>query len=77
MNVQIEKQGYNVDQVIEVIEMLSHSQGYYGRLLKEIMYIKENDPERFDDFKFIIERKGFTNPVDVVMFFLKVKMKRG
>lgn len=69
MNTKIEQQGYNVDQVIEVIEMLSHSQGYYGRLLKEIMYIKENDPERFDDFKFIIERKGFTNPVDVVMFF--------
>ena len=26
---------------------------------KEVMYIKENDPERFDDFKFIIERRGF------------------
>lgn len=68
MNTKME-QGYTVDQVIEVIEMLSHSQGYYGRLLNEIMYIKENDPEKFDDFKFIIERKGFTNPVDVVMFF--------
>ena len=61
--------GYTVDQVIEVIEMLSHSQGYYGRLLNDIMYIRENDPERFDDFKFIIESKGFTNPVDVVIFF--------
>lgn len=68
MNTKIE-QGYTVDQVIEVIEMLSHSQGYYGRLLNEVMYIKENDPERFDDFKFIIESQGFTNPVDVVMFF--------
>lgn len=64
-----EKQSYNVDQVIEVIEMLSHSQGYYGRLLRDIMYIKENEPEKFEDFKFIIERKEFTNPVDVVMFF--------
>ena len=69
MNAKVEQQGYDVDQVIEVIEMLSHSQGYYGRLLRDIMYIKENDPEKFDDFKFIIERKGFTNPVDVFMFF--------
>ena len=63
------KQGYSVDQVIEVIEMLSHSQGFYGRLLRDIMYIKENEPEKFEDFKFIIEQKEFTNPVDVVMFF--------
>lgn len=68
MNTKIEH-GYTVDQVIEVIEMLSHSQGYYGRLLKDIMYIKENDPERFEDFKFIIEQKGLKNPIDVVMLF--------
>lgn len=61
--------GYTVDQVIEVIEMLSHSQGFYGRLLREIIEMKENDVERFEEFKWLIEQQEFQNPVDVVMFF--------
>lgn len=61
--------GYSVDQVIEVVEMLSHSQGFYGRLLKDIMYMKENDVDKFEEFKELIELMGFENPVDVVMFF--------
>lgn len=61
--------GYSVDQVIEVVEMLSHSQGFYGRLLKDIMYMKENDVDKFEEFKDLIELMGFENPVDVVMFF--------
>lgn len=61
--------GYTVDQVIEVIEMLSHSQGFYGRLLKDINYMRENEPDKFEDFKWILELKEFHNPVDVVLFF--------
>ena len=61
--------GYTVDQVIEVIEMLSHSQGFYGRLLKDINYMKEYEPDKFEDFKWIIELKEFRTPIDVVMFF--------
>ena len=64
-----EVKGYNVDQVIEVIEMMSHSQGFYGRLLKDIMYMKEYEPDKFEEFKELIELMGFDNPVDVVMFF--------
>ena len=61
--------GYTVDQVIEVIEMLSHSQGFYGRLLREIIEMKENDVDRFEEFKELIEQQDFQDPVDVVMFF--------
>ena len=49
--------------------MMSHSQGFYGRLLKDIMYMKENDVDKFEEFKELIELMGFENPVDVVMFF--------
>lgn len=66
---EVKTKGYSVEQVIEVIEMLSHSQGFYGRLLKEVMYIEENDPEKFESFKELIEEQGFENPVDVVLFF--------
>ena len=61
--------GYNIEEVVDVIEMLSYSQGFYGRLLEEIMYIEENEPQKFEVFKELIEEQGFKDPVDVVLFF--------
>lgn len=61
--------GYSVEQVVDVIKMLSHSQGFYGRLLEEILYIKENDPIKYEVFKHAIENQNFQSPVDVVLFF--------
>lgn len=65
----VKTKGYSVEQVIEVVEMLANSQGFYGRLLKDIMYMKENEQDKFEEFKELIELMGFENPVDVVMFF--------
>ena len=65
----VKTKGYSVEQVIEVVEMMSHSQGFYGRLLKDIMYMKEFEPDKFEEFKELIELMGFENPVGVVMFF--------
>ena len=61
--------GYDVNQVIEVVEMLSHSQGFYGRLLNRIKEMEEYEQENFDQFKSIVEGQYFTDPVDVVLFF--------
>lgn len=66
---EVKTKGYSLEQVIDVIEMLSHSQGFYGRLLEEIMYIKENDSLKYEIFKTAIEKQEFENPVDVVLFF--------
>ena len=63
------KQGYGIEEVVDVIEMLSYSQGFYGRLLEEILYIEENEPIKYEVFKTIIEKQEFENPVDVVLFF--------
>ena len=60
---------YNVEQVIDVIKKLSYSQGFYGRLLEEIMYIKENEPDKFEVFKEVIEEQEFKTAVDIVLFF--------
>ena len=59
----------DVYEVVDVIEMLADSKGFYGRLLDEIMYIEENEPNKFEVFKDIIEKQGFEDPVDVVLFF--------
>ena len=63
------KKGYDIEEVVDVIEMLSYSQGFYGRLLEEILYIEENKPEQYEVFKGFIEKQEFQSPVDVVMFF--------
>lgn len=63
------KNGYDIEDVVDVIEMLADSQGFYGRLLDEIMYIEENEPMKYEVFKNIIEKQEFKDPVDVVMFF--------
>ena len=69
INMAVQTKGYNIEQVVDVIEMLSYSQGFYGRLLDEIMYIEENEPDKYEVFKTIIEAQEFKDPVDVVMFF--------
>lgn len=65
----VKAKGYDIEQVVDVIEMLSYSQGFYGRLLEEILYIEENEPEKYEKFKEVIEKQEFSDPVDVVMFF--------
>lgn len=63
------KKAMNIEEVVDVIEMLADSQGFYGRLLEEILYIEENDPLKYEIFKTVIEKQEFENPVDVVLFF--------
>lgn len=60
---------YNVIQVIEVIQNLAHSQGFYSRMYERILYLKENEPESFETFKNEVEAQNFKDPVDVVLYF--------
>lgn len=66
---EVKTKGYDIEQVVDVIEMLSYSQGFYGRLLEEILYVEENNPEQYEIFKEFIEKQEFKDPVDVVLFF--------
>ena len=61
--------GYSVGEVIDVIRSLAHSQGFYGRLLEQILYFQEYELDTFDEFKRIVEEQHFKDPVDVVLFF--------
>lgn len=63
------KKGYDIEEVVDVIEVLADSNGYYGRLLDEILYIEENEPRKYEVIKNIIEKQEFKDPVDVMLFF--------
>ena len=59
----------NAVQVIEVIKDLSKSQGFYSRLYQNILELKENDEEAFNEWCKETERMNFKEPIDVVLYF--------
>ena len=63
------KFSFDFNDVIDILVELSHSQGFYGRLLRDLSEIKEYEPERFDLIVTEIESQEFTNALDVVMYF--------
>ena len=60
---------FEFDDVINIIDTLSHSQGFYGRLLRDIYELKKYEPEMFAMFVDEIESQNFTNILDIVMYF--------
>jgi hypothetical protein len=60
---------FEFDDVIDIIDTLSHSQGFYGRLLRDIYELKRYEPEMFAMFVNEIESQNFTNTLDIVMYF--------
>lgn len=60
---------FEFNDVINILIELSHSQGFYGRLLRDLSEIKKYEPERFNLIVMEIESQEFTNALDVVMYF--------
>lgn len=60
---------FEFNDVIDIIDTLSYSQGFYGRLLRDIYELKRYEPEMFEMFVDEIESKNFTNVLDIVMYF--------
>lgn len=60
---------FEFNDVIDIIDTLSYSQGFYGRLLRDIYELKRYEPEMFAMFVDEIESQNFTNTLDIVMYF--------
>jgi hypothetical protein len=60
---------FNFEDVIDIIIMMSHSQGFWGRLLECIFEMEKEDADAYDSFVSIIEEQQFTNMYDVVRYF--------
>ena len=60
---------FEFNDVIDIIDTLSHSQGFYGRLLRDIYELKKYEPEMFMMFVDEIESQNFTSALDVVLYF--------
>jgi hypothetical protein len=60
---------FNFEDVVDIIIMMSHSQGFWGRLLECIFEMEKEDADAYDNFVSIIEEQQFTNMYDVVRYF--------
>ena len=58
-----------MNEIISVIEMLSHSQGFYGRLLRSIYELKQENETEYNELKNYLESQNFSDSLDVIMFF--------
>ena len=58
-----------MNEIISVIEMLSHSQGFYGRLLRSIYELKQENETEYNELKNYLESQNFSDTLDVVLFF--------
>ena len=55
-------------QILAAFRSLAKSQGFYGRLLRDINDLKIQDPERYERAMKEPESKKFKDIVDLVLF---------
>lgn len=61
--------GWKIDRIMDEIKSLAQSQGFYGRLYRDLMEIKNSDADGWNRIVKEFEAQCFTNAVDMVLFF--------
>jgi len=59
----------SIDDVMENVEQLSHSQGFYGRLYERLCEIRDNEPDAWDKVVTDLEAQHFRTALDMVLYF--------
>ncbi len=57
-----------MNQIMDLITELSYSQGFYGRMKRDILYMKENYP---DDYELLVEdweSRNFKDSLDFILY---------
>lgn len=58
----------NREEIMAVIRSLASSQGSYGRLLRRIEELKENDPDKYETVMAELEAQNFKDAVDLILY---------
>ena len=58
-----------INEILSQIESLAHSQGFYGRFLRQLLDCKKNDPESWQEIVEELEAQNFKDPVDMIIYF--------
>lgn len=57
------------EQILQAIQELAYSQGFYGRLLRAFRELEEEDPDRYEEAMQVLEAQNFGDTVEMVMYF--------
>ena len=58
-----------INDIMHTIQSLAHSQGFYGRLYRELQNIQETAPELWKEVVDELEGQKFRDTVDMVLYF--------
>ena len=61
------KDGMKMPQIMNAIHGLAQAQGFYGRLERDILDAKKNDPARYKAQKDYLEGQKYKSRLDMVM----------
>jgi hypothetical protein len=59
----------NREQILKEIEGLSHSKGFYGRLLRDIYELRDNDEEGYEQLMSELEGQNFKDTLEMIIYF--------
>ena len=57
-----------MNEILDLIRGLAQSQGSYGRMYRDIMEIKETNPEGYQELVAEWEAKNFKDPLDFILY---------
>lgn len=57
-----------INDILNEIRELANSQGFYGRLLRDLIELKENDLESYNSIKEELESQNFHDTLDLIMY---------
>ncbi len=58
-----------IDDIMDEIENLARSQGFYGRLHRDLCEIRDNDADAWQEVVEKLEAQHFRTTLDMVLFF--------
>lgn len=58
-----------MNDIMNVIDELRYSQGFYGRLYRDIMELKSNSPSDYELLAEELEGQNFRDSLDVILYF--------
>lgn len=57
-----------MNDILNAIRELANSQGFYGRLFRDLTELKENDLEQYNSIKEELESQNFHDTLDLIMY---------
>lgn len=54
--------------ILNAIKELANSQGFYGRLLRDLTELQQNDLKQYNSIKEELESQNFHDTLDLIMY---------